>query len=79
MQYLLWALLIYLVYRFITGFIWPVYKATTMVKKQFNAMREQMDEMNQRPDGPSSGTPVSEKPKFDPGGEYITFEEVKEK
>jgi hypothetical protein len=79
MQYILWALLIYLLYRFVTGFLWPVYKATTMVKKQFNAMKEQMENVNRQQEGASFTENRSAKPSFDPGGDYIPFEEVKEK
>ena len=78
MQYVFWALVIYLLYRFITGFVWPVYKATTMVKKQFHAMRDQAGQMNNQQNGNSFNNRPSEKPKFDPGGEYIPFQELKE-
>lgn len=76
MQYIVWTLLIYLLYRFITGFLWPVYKATSMVKKQFKAAKEHMNGQN----GNSNVSAMADQnPKFDPGGEYIPFEDLKEK
>jgi hypothetical protein len=80
MSYLLGGILLYLLYRFIAGFVWPVYKATSQVKKQFETMRQQMHEEDLSA-GPHGNTNLSaeEKPKFDPGGEYIPFEEIKEK
>jgi len=78
--YIIGGILIYLIYRFITGFVWPVYKATSGMKKQFENMRQQMERdpaFNQGTQPPSSS--IDEKPKFDPGGDYIPFEEVKEK
>lgn len=75
MSYILWGILLYLLYRFITGFIWPVYKATSHVKKQFRNMQESMRMQEQDPENPSGAN--QEKPKFDIGGEYIPFEEIK--
>jgi hypothetical protein len=80
MTYLLTGILLYLLYRFITGFVWPVYKATGQVKKQFDAMKTQMNREENFDEGFSrSQGSFDDKPKFDPGGEYIPFEEIKEK
>jgi hypothetical protein len=77
--YIIGGILIYLIYRFITGFVWPVYKATSGMKKQFEHMRRQMERDPSYNQGPQQQSPVDEKPKFDPGGDYIPFEEIKEK
>lgn len=77
MLYIIVVVLLYIGYKFVTGFLWPVYKATSQVKKHFQTMQENMQnpESNQ-----SYSTPIeSEKPKFDLGGEYIKYEEIKEK
>lgn len=80
MSYLLGGILLYLLYRFIVGFIWPVYKATSQVKKQFETMRQQMNREDFTDETAGNSTIASEeRPKFDPGGEYIPFEEIKEK
>ncbi|MCU0387386.1 MAG: hypothetical protein MUE71_02130 [Chitinophagaceae bacterium] len=78
MQYIFWALLLYLLYRFFTGFVWPVYKATTMVKKQFNSMKEQMNQMNSEAHVSGEKGKSPEKSRFDKSGDYIPFEEIKE-
>ena len=73
------AILIYLLYRFIAGFLIPVIRTTSHVRQQFNNMNKQPQECAtpntqrstqnaQRPD------PNSEPSKV---GEYIDFEEVK--
>jgi hypothetical protein len=77
--YILGGILLYFVFRFITGFVWPVYKATSSMKKQFENMRSQMAQEDNGLNGQSSGPGIDEKPKFDLGGDYIPFEEVKEK
>lgn len=78
--YIIGGILIYLVYRFITGFVWPVYKATSGMKQQFDNIRRQMEQdpafnMEQK----QQASTINEKPRYDPGGDYIPFEEVKEK
>lgn len=84
MSYVLGAIFLYLLFRFITGFVIPVYKTVSQVKQQVNAMRgfagqarnsaedAQMKSHSSHPAG-------SEQPKFDIGGEYIPFEEIREK
>lgn len=69
-----------MVYRFIAGFVWPVYKATSGMKQQFDNLRRQMEQdpafkqgQDQQP------STIDEKPRYDPGGDYIPFEEIKEK
>ena len=79
MGYLLTIILLYLLYRFVAGFVWPVYKATSQVKKQFDQMRQHMESHENSFSANARSASYSEKPKFDPGGDYIPFEEVKEK
>jgi hypothetical protein len=77
MSYIIVAILLFIGYRFVTGFLWPVYKATSQVKKHFQTMQENMHNPGGNHAYPTS--PESEKPKFDLGGEYIHYEEIKEK
>jgi hypothetical protein len=81
MSYFFYALIAFLLFRFITGFIWPVYKATKAAKKQFEQMRThaQNNRSSEEEKPFHKNTPYEEKPKFDIGGEYIPYEEVKEK
>jgi predicted phage tail protein len=43
-KYVLWAFLGYLLYRFIFGFVVPVYKATRQVKAQMKQFQQRMNE-----------------------------------
>ena len=73
------AILIYLLYRFIAGFLIPVIRTTSHVRQQFNNMNKQPQEgptpnaqrstQNAQHSDPNSGPSKV--------GEYIDFEEVK--
>jgi hypothetical protein len=73
------AILIYLLYRFIAGFLIPVIRTTSHVRQQFNNMNQQ------RQEGPTQNgqvpTPNAQRSSQTSGtskvGEYIDFEEVK--
>jgi hypothetical protein len=72
------AILIYLLYRFIAGFLIPVIRTTSQVRQQFNNMNKQQDgptpnDHGQTPNAQGTN-PVSGTSKV---GEYIDFEEVK--
>jgi hypothetical protein len=73
------AILIYLLYRFIAGFLIPVIRTTSHVRQQFNNARQPSQENHSaeaegsRPKAQGSN-PVSGASKM---GEYIDFEEVK--
>ena len=83
LRFILYAFLIYLLYRLIFHFIIPVYKTTKQVKKQFREMHSRMEEqMNQQ----ASFTSATEDKRADDlkkstskeqGGDYIDFEELK--
>jgi hypothetical protein len=76
-RYLLYAFLLYLLYRLIFHFIIPVYKTTRQVKKQFRDMHGRMqDYMNEQQQAPQPPTPKQEAGKGK-AGDYIDFEEVK--
>ena len=66
------AIVLYLLYRFIFGFLVPVVRTTKQVRQQFRNMQEGGNA------GASQQQPRQEqKPKQPPVGEYIDFEEVK--
>jgi hypothetical protein len=82
MGYLLAAFLIYLAFRFITGFLIPVVRTTSTVRKQFHAMKSQMEQAQQQYQQQQNGqhdhnAKPGTKGKYDIEGEYIPFEEVK--
>ncbi|HRP57859.1 hypothetical protein [Agriterribacter sp.] len=76
MRYIFYILLGYVLYRFITGFLIPVFRTGKQIKKQFNEMQQRMqDQMQQQPS--SAPPPQQQSAKRSPVGEYIDFEEVK--
>lgn len=76
MRYIFYILLGYVLYRFITGFLIPVFRTGRQIKKQFNDMQQRMhDQMQQQ--SPTPTPPQQQSAKRSPAGEYIDFEEVK--
>ena len=81
------AILVYLLYRFIAGFLIPVIRTTSHVRQQFNNMNKQPQEgPTQNAQGPTpfnaqGPTPNAQRSNQTSGtskvGEYIDFEEVK--
>ena len=86
------AILFYLLYRFITGFLIPVFRTTRQVREQFSQMKGQ--QMNNQPGSGTNGNSggagattqnaapkgsrANRRPNTSKVGEYIDFEEVKE-
>ncbi|HVU84810.1 MAG TPA: DUF4834 family protein [Puia sp.] len=86
------AILFYLLYRFITGFLIPVFRTTRRMRDQFNQMKG--GPMNNQPGSGPAGTTgnshasshnagpkssrAGRRPNTSRVGEYIDFEEVKE-
>ena len=67
-------ILIYLLYRFIAGFVVPLIRASRQMRRQFNDIRSRQSGFSETPPGPQKEP--AEKPKGKVG-EYIDFEEVK--
>ncbi len=75
-RFLFWFIIIYVLYKFIVGFVMPVAGAS---KKMRDAMKNMQDNMNQ-PNAEQPTTPINrntEKQSNMPKGDYIDFEEVK--
>jgi hypothetical protein len=82
-------LLVYLLYRFIAGFLVPLFRTTSSMRQQFRNMSNQQPFGTEPPPGSESQTrnassgsnTGSQTAKSNPGkvGEYIDFEEVKGK
>lgn len=64
-----------MVYQLVFKFILPIYHTTRQVRRGFRDMQEQR---NGYADGPAFPKPHAAKKK-EPAGDYIDFEEVKEK
>ena len=60
----------YITYRFVVGFVIPVYRSTRQIKRQFREMHERMQAQQQQ-------QPTPEPEKKDQVGDYIEFEELK--
>lgn len=82
MSYLLLGLFVYLLYRFVVGFVLPVYRTTSQVRKQFNDLQQKMQEEQNRQQPFNGATrpttaqsSIDQRPKYDIEGEYISFEE----
>lgn len=77
MNVLLYILLAFILYKFITGFLIPVIRTGRRIRREFRRMQDQMNAQagfdNTAPQQPSD-MPNREKGKV---GEYIDFEEVK--
>ena len=77
------AILFYLLYRFIVGFLVPLFRTTGQMRQQFHNMKEQANRETDHPPHPGNGTAgtngMSDNPKSGSSkvGEYIDFEEVK--
>lgn len=85
LQIIFWALLAYIAYRFLFGFVLPVSKATRDVRRQFKAAQEEMANRVREQQGYRTGdTVVEEAPQAGQPAqkevrkEYIDFEEVKD-
>ena len=79
------AILFYLLYRFIGGFLLPLFRTTRQMRQQFQEMNGKPPAGGQAGNPPNSGngstgtTGGAEAPKSGSSkvGEYIDFEEVK--
>ena len=76
-RFLLYALLVWFLYKLIFGFIIPVYRTTRQMKKQFREVHERMQEEQVKQQGFSQPASSQKAPSKSPGGEYIDFEEIK--
>lgn len=77
LRFLIYALGFYLLFRLIFNFIIPLFMTTRQVRKQFNDIKNKMQDQVNDPYTPQTReTPKPEKVSKD---DYIDFEEVKEK
>lgn len=74
MKLALYILLAYILYRFVVGFVIPVYRTTRQVKKEFREMQERMNGQMKHQEQPAPEQYTEPKK---PVGDYIDFEEVK--
>jgi hypothetical protein len=80
LRVLLYAFLIYLLYKLVFDLIIPVYTATKKIKKGFGEMHSRMqEEMNKQSSEPSQPQPAGPTKPASPkkASDYIDFEEIK--
>jgi hypothetical protein len=79
MNIFLLALLVYMLYRFIAGFLIPVVRSTRHMNQHFHDMNGKTNNAQDNSRGPgqhSNGTPNEPKTETSKVGEYIDFEEI---
>ena len=80
-KFIVYMFLGYLLFRFITGFLIPVFRTGKQIKRQFNDMQQRMEEQMKQQQAAShtaDNNPHTEKSTSKSStGEYIDFEEVK--
>lgn len=79
LSFLFFAFLAYLLFQLVFNFIIPVYKTTRKVRQTFRHMHEQMDSRQPSAESPNETQKTSSKNKKTTLGDYIEFEEVKDK
>ena len=81
LRYLFYGFLIYMAYRLIFHFIIPVYKTTRQVKRQFRDVHDRMQEQfnGNSPNAAPQYKSTTTESTGQKTGEYIDFEEIKEK
>jgi hypothetical protein len=75
-------LLVYLLYRFIAGFLVPLYRTSRQMRQQFHDMHGRATNGANAPHSPNPGKTPQDQPDSPKSGdtkvgEYIDFEEVK--
>ena len=84
MTYILLAILFYFIYVFTIRFVIPIVRSTSQIKRRMQEMQsQQSDYARQRREGETSvhvnDALVADESSYADKGEYIEFEEIKEK
>jgi membrane protein insertase Oxa1/YidC/SpoIIIJ len=72
-HWIIYALFIYIVYKFVRSFFLPAMHITNTMNSKMKEMQEKMNEMNRQQQKPQQPERSSVKKE----GEYIDYEEVK--
>jgi Domain of unknown function (DUF4834) len=77
-RYIFYALVVYLLYRLIFGFIIPIFRTSKKMREQFNQARQQMEDQYQQTGQQNEDAGRHNAPKGSSKiGEYIDFEEIR--
>jgi predicted PurR-regulated permease PerM len=80
LRFILFALVIYIIYKVVFELIIPIFRTTQKIRRQFGDIQQHMqDQMNNTQNGYSNQTQPPSEPKKTTtrAGDYIDFEEVK--
>jgi Sec-independent protein translocase protein TatA len=80
LRVILWILLAYFLYRFVFGFLLPIFKVGRQMKRQVRDFQSQMNEaqQNYQHNHQQQAAPQQHaKPSNQKSGDYIDFEEIK--
>ncbi|MGV3528213.1 MAG: hypothetical protein ACO1OO_04905 [Flavisolibacter sp.] len=76
LRFLFYAFLVYLLYKFLFGFVIPIFRTTREVKRNFRHMQDQMN--RQAPPNPQGSYEQTANSNKEKPGDYIDFEEIKD-
>ena len=79
LRFLFFTFLFYLLFKLVFDFIIPVFKTTRKLKKGFREMHQKMQEQANHGMNDSQQASAAYKNQKTPSGDYIDFEEVKDK
>lgn len=83
LRLILWIFLAYMIYVFLFRFLIPVFRASRQMRNNIRNFQDQMrsqEELNQTQNaGFNANNNGKDAPQQQKGGDYIDFEEVKEK
>ncbi len=79
LRYIIWAFILYWLFRFVFNFLIPVFKATRQMKQQMRAFQGKMEgQENVRESSSRHAGPEPQSRRENQGtGDYIEFEEIK--
>jgi hypothetical protein len=77
LRYILWGLLIYFLYKFVSGFIIPIFRASRQFRNQVRDFHHKMQEENQQQEFSPNNNGKPNETTHSKVGEYIDYEEVK--
>lgn len=81
LKYIFWGLVIYFLVRFVVNFLIPVIRAGRQMREQVKDFQEKMNQQAQFQGtaGESAQTHTQKKENKAKAGDYIDFEEIKER
>jgi len=79
LKILLWGIVIYYIYKFLFGVVVPVGKAAGEMKSKINEIKKEQEEFIKQQQQQQQQTQATQNNNSNNQGEYIEFEEIKDK